>query len=90
MSMSHHSAEEEAAKDRLIDQFFKQAKEEFPEGRLHRSDEGELSFAVAADHENKAVVLHFGKPVVWCGMNVKQARMLAGLLTEKANELEAK
>lgn len=88
MSLSHHSGEEEAASRRLLNQMFKKAKEEFPEGRLNRADEGELAFAVAADHEQKAVLIHFGKPVVWCGMNAKQARMLAGLLTEKANELE--
>ena len=62
----------------------------FPKGKLREEDEGEIQFAVATDKENKVVLLDFGKPVVWLGLPAAEARMLANILNEKADELTGK
>jgi hypothetical protein len=62
---------------------------EFPQGKLNETDDGELNMAVAADKVTNLVILRFGTPVLWIGMNVQEAEGLAGLLTQKAYELSA-
>lgn len=89
MSCSHHqSMEEVEAQKRLVDQIMGRAQTEFSEGRLHKQDEGELAFAVAADPENNVVLIHFGKPVAWVGMNRKQAEGFRDLLTEHISKIK--
>lgn len=60
----------------------------FPYGKADSDDEGELQMALAADHGNGIVRLQFGKPIGWLGLPSKEARDLAALLTEKADELD--
>lgn len=55
---------------------------EFPEGKLHWSDEGGLTFTVGI--KDGAVVLDFGTPVVWFGMQAQQAADLGSLLIRNA------
>jgi hypothetical protein len=59
----------------------------FPEGKYAVNDEGELSFAVAADKANGKVLINFGKPVQALGMSADDAIRLAELLTVKAGKL---
>jgi hypothetical protein len=54
-----------------------------PEGQIDPGDEGELAFKVAADPVNHKVLLHFGKPVAWIGMNPDDARQLGLMLIQK-------
>jgi len=58
----------------------------FPEGKIHASDEGELSFAVGAKEGN--VIVEFGKPVAWIGLPPQLARDFADSLTKHADALE--
>lgn len=60
----------------------------FPYGKADADDEGELQMAVATDHGNGIVRVVFGKPVGWLGLPVQEARALAAILNEKADELE--
>jgi len=60
---------------------------EFPEGKLHPSDEGELRFAVGRKSGN--VILDFGKPVAWIGMPPAIARQMAASLIQQAQAVEA-
>lgn len=60
----------------------------FPRGKAGDTDEGELRFAIAADHSEGIVRVEFGKPVAWLGLPVNEARALAKLLLEKADEIE--
>lgn len=60
----------------------------FPYGKADAHDEGELLMALAADHANGIVRVEFGKPISWLGLPVREARALAALLIEKADELE--
>lgn len=59
----------------------------FPNGKWDESNEGELKIAIGI--ENDAVVIHFGKAILWMGMSPKNARELAANLMEMADELEA-
>ncbi len=72
---------------RLIDQAHGRAVREYPEGRMGAGDDGALAFAVAADPRHQTVVVTFGKPVAWFGMGAADARRLAAMLVEKAEEL---
>lgn len=55
---------------------------EFPEGKLSAHDEGEIRFAIG--HQRGKVVLEFGKPVAWVGMDPNQAIALASSLIAHA------
>lgn len=60
----------------------------FPEGKIAPADEGETRFAVGARRDG-IVILNFGSPVSWLGMDVVRARMLATSLRKQADRAEA-
>ena len=60
----------------------------YPRGKADASDEGELRLALATDHQQAIVRVEFGKPVAWIGLPSREARDLAQLLIEKADELD--
>lgn len=60
----------------------------FPDGKLNEHDEGEIAFAVAADPIHKKILIDFGKPVAFLGMNPEQAIQLGQMLIDKAVEIE--
>jgi hypothetical protein len=59
----------------------------FPMGKLTESDEGEIAFGVAADKSAGKVIINFGKPTAWVGMDREQALALAESLKQKADDL---
>jgi hypothetical protein len=59
----------------------------FPQGKYTTEDEGELQFAIAADKTAGKVLINFGKPVEWVGMDADQADGLGDLLKSKAAEI---
>lgn len=58
----------------------------FPEGKLTKDDEGEIAIAIA--HTGEKVIVDFGKPIAWIGLNAKQARDIAATLVKHAEEVE--
>jgi len=60
----------------------------YPRGAADAHDEGELRMALAADRANGIVRLEFGKPIAWLGLPSTEARQLAALLIEKADEVD--
>jgi hypothetical protein len=54
----------------------------FPQGKLTRHDEGELSFAIG--ERDDLVVVNFATPVVWLAISPEQAVAMAQLLIAKA------
>lgn len=60
---------------------------DFPRGKLNSDDEGGLRLAVAADPKSKTVIIEFGKPTAWLGLDVQTARTLAASLLAKADSL---
>lgn len=91
--MAHHSSEpfdDDAA--RALREMFPTrepfgATGKFPQGKYTRQDEGEIQFGVAADTQNRKVLINFGKPVAWMGLDADQADSLADLLKAKAAEI---
>lgn len=78
-------------KDLMRDQigdFFRKANVgptgQFPEGKMSKHDEGEIIFAVG--HPNGKVVIDFGSPVAWVGMNPQQAIAVANSLITHAKK----
>lgn len=77
---SHHSFEP-TLPDEVFEHFGKQ--NTFPEGKLTEDDEGAIQFGVS--NANGKVIVNFGSPVAWLGMNPQQARILASYLNEHAD-----
>lgn len=73
---------EEEAKERKMGPTGK-----FPKGKLIDSDEGEIGFGVT--HMNGKVVINFGSPVAWLGIDPALARELAASLIKHADEVDA-
>lgn len=67
---------------------FKGALGEFPEGKLTKTDEGAIKFAIG--EKDGKVILDFGTPVVWVGMTPQQAAELASTILKRAREVARK
>lgn len=83
--MSHHSRDPfgDDLRRKLLDTTaFRGATGLYPDGELNKADEGQLQFAVA--HKDGKVVLEFGTPVAWVGMNPQQAADLAMSMLQHA------
>lgn len=83
--MSHHSRNElpEELRRKLLDTAsFRGALGSFPNGALGPSDEGAIQFGVT--EKDGKVVLDFGTPVAWIGMEPQQAADLAGVMLRHA------
>lgn len=63
---------------------FRGALGDFPEGKMTKTDEGAIQFAIGIS--NGKVVLDFGTSVHWVGMSAQQAADLASSLLAKARE----
>ncbi len=72
----------------MLDEIAGVSERKWPHGRVNGDDDGETAFAIAADPRYKIVRIQFTKPMNWLGLDVKSARQLAAMLTEKADELE--
>lgn len=57
----------------------------FPQGKLTPSDEGELKFTIGIK-DNK-VIINFGTPVAWFGLDKNAAVELGQTIIDKAKEL---
>jgi hypothetical protein len=88
MSISHHSAEEQAAMQRLVEEVMGRARVNHPEGRISQDDEGETAYMIAADKENGCVIIQFTKPMRWIGLPLKEATALRDALTAKIELLK--
>lgn len=58
---------------------------EFPRGKLSAVDEGELVFGVAV--QDKTVIITFGKPISWFGMDKQAALALGRSIIKKAESI---
>lgn len=57
---------------------------QYPRGQLTHADEGEIQFAIGSDPRTGKVIIDFGKPVAWLGMDAADAERLAAKLLEHA------
>ena len=58
----------------------------FPHGKLRPDDEGELAAGLVT--RNGMIEIHFGKPIFWLALTPALARELAGVLVERAKEID--
>ncbi len=58
----------------------------FPMGRIHQSDDGELAIAIGISR--RKIIMEFGVATKWIGFGPAEARELARILTEKADQAE--
>jgi len=86
--MAHHASDFSDEIKKATNCLMLGATGNFPRGKIDRLDEGEIKFAVAADHKTKTVLLNFGKPIVWVGMTADQAIDVSNSLRDKAIELK--
>lgn len=61
--------------------------EQFPDGKIDETDEGALLLKMGI--KGRAVVIHFGKPTVWIGFGVSDARVMAAKLVQLADRIDA-
>jgi hypothetical protein len=62
--------------------------DQFPRGKLNADDEGALDMRIGV--RDKTVILDFGKPVVWLGLDYHTAMKLAGNIMMRAQEIKPK
>ena len=93
--MSHHSEEpfDRAEFDKMLRGLkdttsFRGAIGAFPEGKLTKSDQGAIQFAVG--EKDGKVVLDFGTTVSWIGMKPQEAADLANALFKWARDVGRK
>lgn len=60
---------------------------EFPDGKVHESDEGGLSMAVGVG-KSGVVEIHFGKPVAWIGLSMESLDVFIATLRNAGIEAE--
>jgi hypothetical protein len=100
MGFDHHRAADEspeskafrerdqaALRQRFLDQLDGTAKRQYSAGRMGHDDDGDLSFAIAADPKKQVIIMRFGKPVEWIGFGVEDAERLIESLTLRISEL---
>lgn len=81
----HHGHDSSENAEALRKAFGLGATKRFPEGKLNKTDEGEIKLAVGV--EQGKVILAFGTPVAWLGLDAAQADSLADSLHAKAGEV---
>lgn len=101
--MAHHGSdpfdgfdpERKASREKMLQELmmgsakdFRGALGDFPEGQLTKSDEGAIQFAIG--EKDGKIVIEFGTPVAWLGLNPQQAADLASLLLKRAREVGRK
>lgn len=88
MATPHHGSREQSE---LIKRFQEQQSREyarkFPDGRINENDDGELTYAVAADPKRQLVLIQFAHPTDWVGLGPDDAQKLIDSLQAKLFEL---
>lgn len=60
---------------------------DYPDGRLHAADRGEVQAALTVDRENGRLHIDFGTELSWLSMNAEQALAFAEQLRRRAEQL---
>jgi hypothetical protein len=86
--MSHHASE---LRDEMLQSALRNslgATGLFPRGKIDRLDEGQIKFAIAADHATNTILVNFGKPIAWMGLTGDEALEISDSLRDKALEIK--
>lgn len=80
--MAHHSSSQFDGDISAFRDAFLGPTGKYPQGKLTPKDEGEIRIAVGS--KDGKVVMDFGKPTAWIGMDPEQADAIADSLREHA------
>lgn len=61
---------------------------QYPRGKIHRLDEGELAFRMGIK-DGTTLIIDFGKPVAWIGLDIETLRGFHAKLGEYIAEMQA-
>ena len=86
MSVPHHN-DDAALHERFLQQAMGQYERKFPDGRIGADDDGDLTLAMAVDHNHKVIRIQFAHPTQWLGLNRESAERMRDMLSEKLLEL---
>lgn len=62
--------------------------EQYPRGKLNADDEGKMEMALTV--YNGVMIVNFGKPVKWIGLDYYHAIAFAEAILERAKEIKPK
>jgi hypothetical protein len=57
----------------------------FPKGKINEHDEGELNIGITKNYNGK-IMIDFGKPVMWIGLDPEEAIAIANAIIAKVKE----
>ena len=90
---SHFGPDDDLEQRKRMEGFMKEMAGEsprkWPQGRISGDDDGQTHIAIAADPILKIVRVQFTKPIDWLGLGAAEARDLAKMLLEKADQISA-
>lgn len=86
MSTPHHGGQGDLVR-RFIEQSSGTADRQYPQGRLGADDDGDLTYAIAADVRRQRIVIKFAMPTDWIGLDAESAQQLIDALHAKLFEL---
>lgn len=58
----------------------------YPRGKLNEDDEGQLEIAIVV--KDKTIIIDFGKPIAWIGLDKDSAMNLVALIIDKVNSIK--
>jgi hypothetical protein len=61
---------------------------DFPQGKLNPLDRGGIQCAIGLDPTGQRVMIEFGTPVDWIGLDKKSALAFAASITKHAENIE--
>lgn len=59
---------------------------QYPRGKLSEGDEGQLAVAIGVT--DKTLIINFGKPIIWVGLDYHSAMQLAENIIRRAQEIK--
>ena len=60
----------------------------WPSGRIAADDDGELTVAMALDEKHNRIIIQFGNPTDWIGLDLESAEALVGALHLQIGKLK--
>lgn len=87
MTPHHGSSEQDDLRRRFLQQVEGTARREWTQGRLSADDDGTLAMAFATDLKKRVIIIRFGKPTEWIGLDLKTATDLRDQLDERILQL---
>lgn len=90
MATSNHGPADDMLRSRFIDEVMGLAERQFPHGRVGHDDDGQLTFAIAADRKANIIRVVFSKPTAWIGFDEESAVKMRDALSAHIDAMWSK